>query len=241
MDQRDQYRVDIGGSSVLQVGLVAAGGVSIVGRIADISVRGVSLVLSAHRGPQEGGRALEMGEEVQLRFPSTLLNKPLTASARVKDRTEEGDSLRYGFEFTDPAQFEYRLWPAFRELFNRRRAVRVVPHDELPVEVMPGAARAVFGLLDISTLGLAVRVPIEAEPALRATDRIRLSFPLPGWQPPVDVEGIVRSRVLLPGADVRYGAEFDLQRASNPEGIRSAIGEYVMQRRRATTLHAKAA
>ncbi len=241
MDQRDQYRVDIGGSSVLQVGLVAAGGVSIVGRIADISVRGVSLVLSAHRGPQEGGRALRMGEEVQLRFPSTLLNKPLTASARVKDRTEEGDSLRYGFEFTDPAQFEYRLWPALRRLFNRRQAFRVAPHHELPVEITPGAARAVFPLLDISTRGLAVRVPIEAEPALRATDRIRLSFGLPGRQPTVDVDGIVRSRVLLPGADVRYGAEFDLQRTSNPDAVQSAIGEYVMQRRQADPPCARAA
>ena len=161
LERRRYYRADIGPDDALHHGVLSSAGSSLSGRIIDFSIDGVGLRVPLRRGSWDANPLPAPDDTIELEFPSTQLNKPISASGLVRHRVVEDRTCRYGFQFTDRAQFEHRLWPVFRQLFNRRGAFRVVPDHELPVEVPLPHLRADVTLIDISTTGVAVSVPTE--------------------------------------------------------------------------------
>jgi c-di-GMP-binding flagellar brake protein YcgR len=182
-----------------------------------------------------------VGQEVELTLTFARPKKALLLSARVARRIDEGESRRYGFQFTDRQQLEQQLRPTLYRLFNRRASYRVRPAPDHPVEVtlecFPGGTPVQAQLIDISTGGMALRVPLEAESALADSDRVRVSASLPDCPQRLDLSAIICSRSLA-GAEIRYGVKFDLQRTDSSQCQQDAILNFVMARQRAE-LHAK--
>ncbi len=203
--------------------MLSSAGSSLSGRIIDFSIDGVGLRVPLRHGSCDANPLPASDDTIELEFPSTQLNKPISASGLVRHRVVEDRTCRYGIQFTDRAQFEHRLWPVFRQLFNRRGAFRVVPDHELPVEVPLPHLRADVTLIDISTTGVAVSVPTELELALKGIDEIPICIALPDSIHRVCVHGIIRTRRLASGARVRYGIEFDRRRLQDSGQEREAI------------------
>ncbi|MHC4415144.1 MAG: PilZ domain-containing protein [Planctomycetota bacterium] len=239
MERREQCRVPIGPDSALRVSFLAAGGSLLAGRLVDLSFGGAQVRFFAGDFPRHS-LAPAVGETVELGFPSALLNRPLVASARVTYRTDEDRFCRCGFRFTDPGQFERRLWPMFRRLFNRRRAVRIALDPGWPAWITRDAVRVEAPLVDISTAGVAVSVPPDVEAALASADRIRLCIPLSESGRRLELDGRVRSRRLA-GGQIHYGIEFDRNERGASDLEPDAIAAFVTTRQQALPPQAKAA
>ena len=231
MEQRKQYRVRVQEGRILQIALLPAKGTSpCAGTIIDVSADGAAV-----RFPLADCPALALGATVELSVTSDQLKTPLLAHARVRHRIEEKDFRQYGFQFTDREQFERRLSPILNALFNRRRAYRVEPDSEAPVEVAveahEGGTSVPGRLVNISAGGLQVRLPVDSDAALVDSDIVKLSFSLPQCPRPFALVGSVRSR-FLDGMWVRYGIAFDQGRSGTFERQADGISDYVMRRQR---------
>ncbi len=200
------------------------------GRLLDISGYGAGARFLAAECP-----TLAIGQVVKLIFTSERLKNPVTATARVQNRTEEEDSRRYGFRFLEGEKLDAQLPPALRKLFNRRQAVRVAPDPDLPVPVTMEAEehgpRVEGRLADLSSLGAGASLDSEAESGLAETSRVGISLVLPSILP-THLIGDIRHRRLI-GAEIRYGVEFDPERSENFARQQDLITRYVMERQRA--------
>ena len=243
-DRREQCRVDVGEGKELEVSVRASGRPSFSGQAVDLSVDGAGLRVLSLGFPPSAGPVLGVGEETELTLTFAALKKELVVSARVTNRTDEEESRRYGFQFTNRQQLEEQLWPALYRFFNRRAAYRVEPAPDCPVEVTlertSGGMRVQAPLLDISAGGMGLRVPAEAESAFAESDRIRVSTSLPGCREPLNLTAIIRNRRLA-GAEVHYGLEFDWPGTENRQRQQDAIIAFVMKRQRADLAQKSAA
>ena len=235
-DRREQYRVDVGEGKELEVSVRASGRPSFSGHALDLNVDGAGLRVLSLRFPQPAGPVLGVGEETELTLSFAALKRELVVSARVTHRTDEEESRRYGFQFTDRQQLEEQAWPALYRFFNRRATYRVEPASDCPVEVTlertSGGMSVQVPLLDISAAGMGLRVPAEAESAFAESDRIRVSTSLPGCRDALNLTAIIRSRRLA-GAEVHYGLEFDWPGTENRQRQEDAVIDFVMKRQRA--------
>jgi hypothetical protein len=202
----------------------------------DLSISGVGTRLVMSLGfAAMSCPALAVGQEVTLYLGLSEAERPLELPARVMNRTDEGELRRYGFQFTDREHLERQLPPALHRLFNRRYAYRVEPDPDSPIEVMlictapPLQVRA--RLVDISPDGMAFAVPLAAESALAAVDRLVACINLPGGRQPPRLGILIRNRSVL-GNEVRYGVEFDLERTQDAQRQQAAVTRYVMDRQR---------
>lgn len=236
MERRRQYRVDSGEVEGLQTSLRTSTGSVFSGQPLDLSVDGMAIRFLSLGFALPGASPLLVGDEVELRLALPQLEKPLAAPARVIHRADQEDSRRYGFRFTDRQQLESQLSPALYRFLNRRAAYRVKPAPDSPIEVTltgtPGGSRARARLLDISAGGMGLRVPLQAESALSATDRIKVSLSLPNCIARLNLGINIRNRRLV-GAEVYYGAEFDLGRTPEAQRQLDAVIAFVMERQRA--------
>ena len=214
-------------SNALLVSLLLADEPDVSGLLLDLSADEASVRFSLTRCPD-----LAIRQEVELRFTSDRLDRPLLARARVTRRTEEPDSRSYGFRFTDYSDFQH-LSPDIRRLLNRRGSNRVQPNPELPVKVTLGAGRDgqryPVRLVDISATGARFRVSGEVESALLETRRIAISMSFPDCGHPVELYGIICHRGVA-GTEIDYGIAFESESASGPRH-QDAITAYVTKRR----------
>lgn len=236
MERRSQYRVTSEEVSSLHATIRTPGGVYSLGEPVDLSISGVGTQLLMSLGfAATSCPTLVVGEEVTLYLGLSEAERPLELSARVMNRTDEGELRRYGFEFTDREQLECQLSPVLHRLFNRRHAYRIEPDPDSPIEVMLICASPTLQvrarLVDISTNGMAFDVPLDAESALAAVDRLVACVGLPGGGQPPRLGILTRNRSLL-GNQVRHGVEFDLKRTQDAQRQQDAVARYVMDRQR---------
>ncbi|MHC4415811.1 MAG: PilZ domain-containing protein [Planctomycetota bacterium] len=228
--RRAQYRVELDEAAGLRVTIPNPKGRPFVGRLLDVSADGAGARFQAPEFPE-----LAVGQEVNLIMTSDRLKSSLKVAARVQHRAEEEGFRRYGFRFLRREQLEAQLSPALRQLFNRRKAVRVSPDTRSSVptalEAAPGGPSAKARLEDLSALGAGVSLEAEAEAVFATTTRVGISLSLPGCRDPVDLVGHIRYRRLV-GARIHYGIEFDAALSRHFEQQQEAITEYVMQRQR---------
>ena len=190
----------------------------------DLSRGGVALRL-----PQSVCAAIPEGQRVEIEFRPTAQGEPFMVPAEARHWREEDGGCRYGFKFLDPQKALERLDRAFWRLFNRRRAMRVAPAPETPVEVrLEWQDTSASGrLVDISTEGVTVELP--AEKAGEESNRARVSLVLPESKEAMVVDGLIRYR-MRKDDKIRCGVEFIIKRDDFPDSQMSILSEYVKRR-----------
>ena len=226
--RRAQYRVSIGDVADLHVALLRPDGSLVTGRLLDVSAAGAGVSFLGPKFP-----SLAVGQEADLVFSSEKLAAPLTVSAVVQHRTEEQSARRYGFRFLEAQALDAILPPVMRELFNRRRTVRVVPDPRRPVAVElrtePEAAPWEVELINISETGVAISLPADLDAKLADTTAVLVTLYLPGHRRPVSLMGDIRYRRLVLDR-IHYGVNFDPEASRDFARKQAMITKYVLKR-----------
>lgn len=219
------------------------------GRMLDVVRNGLGAVF-----PRKSAPNLRVGQNVNARINIASSSGSFGVELITRNRAEESRAVRYGFQFADPGAFFGRLDKSLWHLFNQRRALRVEPDPESPIEVglkyEIGATGAhadvqatvmvevesesgsvVARMLDLSVLGIGVLV--EQQTTLPEEDKLSISPVLPEQPSPLQLEGVVRNK-RPEGESLRYGIEF-VGRESDRRfrAQQKAISSYVMRRQRA--------
>ncbi|MHC4416380.1 MAG: PilZ domain-containing protein [Planctomycetota bacterium] len=236
--RRAEYRVAVDEATNLQVSVSTPGSSPSEGRFIDLSASGAGVRFVAPNRPE-----LAVGQVVDLVFTSEKLRTPLTVAARVQHRAEEEEgSRRYGFRFLQPQQLDAHLPPAFREVFNRRKAIRVSPDPYEPVEVglVPEGSEfpVAVQLQNISAFGLGVSLEADLEPTFAKTTRVGISMRLPDAREPVNLIGDIRYRRLV-GARIHYGIDYDGESTEDFARQQEILGKYVVKREHQSRRKAK--
>lgn len=185
--------------------------------------------------PPEEAPLLAVGQEVELRFLGGRLDGPVPIRAWViyrGDRTSARE-LHFRLDRSHGSALQARL--------NRRRAFRVTPEPNAPIQVRlrgpEGDRRATAVLHDISESGLSALVGPDDEGRMMDLTQVRVQFALPGEHlgrnekiPALDVVGAIRYR-RLEGPAIYYGIEFDAEASADFTAQRRLIQDYVEIRR----------
>jgi hypothetical protein len=239
MGQRNQFRFDSFQINPVGLRLSAPGRAPLLGEPMVILPEGVRARFSGH---QDLGIAL--GEKVDLQFASRGWRASIEVVGQLHTRHEQDSIRELGFTFVNRKQVEEDLLPRLRSLLNRRGATRASPDPKQPIEIRLGEAvsgRTVAGLLvDLSSTGLLVQLPLGSEAGFVNAKDCRASFRLPGDEGPgLSLIACIRERRLCSSA-LRLGLEFDIARTSNFPSQRDKILEYVMSRQPRTTHRVRA-
>ncbi|MEZ4237806.1 MAG: PilZ domain-containing protein [Myxococcota bacterium] len=177
-----------------------------------------------------------VGGEVTLWLCDGQTGVELPIAAQLVSRREEGDARILGVDFTDLRSVGGLLHPVLGRVMNRRTAFRVTPQaDRPPIGVTLAAAPELdlpleMGVLvDISTGGMAVDVPLAFEAGLGGYDRLETLFRLPGLDGSLSVSGRIVHRTLR-GDRVRYGVQFTMAESPTFQDTHDAILNYVIRR-----------
>ena len=229
IERRAQYRVQIDPSEDLRVTIPNPAGDVFQGRLIDLSGSGAGASFPLSNCP-----ILAIGERAELVFTTQRLKAPLVMAARVQNRMEHQDSCRYGFVFLEGQLREVNLSSDLRELFNRRKTVRVRPDPQSPInvvlEALQGGQQVEGRLEDISASGARVGLQEQIDSRLRTISTVRISFSLPE-SGAVSMTGHIRHRQIVRGS-VSYGIEFDPELTDNFGRQQEAVVQFVMQRQR---------
>lgn len=221
---RQVYRIDLTNSYYLRGVLRAKGSDEVEGKLVDISSRGAALVFHSSVDPR-----LVVGDEVELAFcvPGSSAELRTTANVRVVAKPE--DFVRYGFEFGDFKNFDGKIPPILRAVFNRRRAPRVTPEATVVVGIATVNTSIEGKLVDLSVCGLSVEIPFHAAGGFDCGTGVELSFTFPARQQAVRIAGTVRDRRLV-GPTIHLGIEYDAQTTVNLADNMGLIEDYVASR-----------
>jgi c-di-GMP-binding flagellar brake protein YcgR len=236
MERRAYYRVTSEEITGVQARVRTSKGAIIAGEPTNVSVDGAALRFPVPVPDRTGGPVFEVGEEVELQFSLPTRDAPVLLKATVIHRTEEEGARQYGFQFAGRTDLESQLAPALYWLFNRRTGHRVKPALDSPIgvtlHVAASGSTMDAQLLDISTGGMGLGVPLAAESALAVADRVRVFLSLPAHEPRLDLVVKIRNRCLM-GPEVRYGVEYDLEQTRDAQRQLGVITAFVMEGRRA--------
>ena len=228
-ERRAQYRVQVDPSEDLRVTIPNPEGDAFLGRLIDLSGSGAGASFPLSNCP-----VLAIGETAELVFTTQRLKTPLVIAARVQNRIEQHDSCRYGFLFLEGQLRDVDLSSDLRALFNRRKAVRVRPDPQSPINVelqaLQGGLRVEGRLEDISASGVRIRLERQADSTLTAISTVTTSFSLPDCGV-VSLTGHIRNRQLVEGS-LSYGIEFDPELTDNFVSQQEIVVRFVMQRQR---------
>jgi c-di-GMP-binding flagellar brake protein YcgR len=194
----------------------------------DVSASGAGIRFVGPRFPN-----LAVGQEVDLVFTSRTLTAPMTVAAKVQHRAEEQGARRFGFHFLETQALDTELPPVMRELFNRRRTVRVVPDPRRPVLVElrtdADALPLEVGLINISETGVAVCLDVGQDSRFAETTSVLVTLYLPDSRRPVSLIGDIRYRRML-GDQLHYGINFNPEESRDFSRKQAALTKYVLKR-----------
>jgi len=174
---------------------------------------------------------LPLGVVVPLDFATPGLKKPVRLSAMVVGRTEVASGRRYSFQFKlKEGQDASDLF----RLFNRRASYRALAHKPIVVNILPidEAARKeatpiAADLHDLSASGISIIVTPEQDMKV-AADSVLLSFELPTSESPLQMQALIRYRVLMHSKAVRYGCSFN-PNSPGYVSMESRVVKYLMK------------
>jgi hypothetical protein len=160
----------------------------------------------------------------------------LPIAARLVSRREEGEERILGVDFVDLRSVGGLLHPVLGRVMNRRSAFRVTPSGDRPPILVTLASPPELDLplemgvlIDISTGGLAVDVPLAYEAGLGGFDRLECLFRLPGIDTSLSASARIVHRTLR-GQQVRYGVQFSAADSPTFEATHDRILDYVIRR-----------
>jgi c-di-GMP-binding flagellar brake protein YcgR len=226
--RRAQYRVSVDEIADLRVAVLGPDGSPCPGRVIDVSASGAGI---RFLGP--GFPNLCVGQEVDLVFTSEKLTPPMTVAAKVQHRTEEQGARRFGFRFLEAQALDTQLPPVMRELFNRRRSVRVAPDPCRPVMVElrtePEAPPLEVGMINVSETGIAISLEVGQDSRFADTTVLLVTLYLPDSRRPVSLMGNIRYRRLV-AEQLHYGIDFDPEASRDFARKQASITKYVLKR-----------
>jgi len=157
---------------------------------------------------------------------------PLVLPVKVGIRLDLDDYIEYRFRLREPLVDLEELPPGVLKLLNTRGAVRILPANAAPVLVDIQAPDHGFMVADaavenISTTGLAVRVPQPAELVATWGTRLKVHLTLPGHIVPIEYRARVANIVDCIGG-TRLGLAFELEDAGfkqKQEHLKDYVGE----------------
>ena len=196
-DQRDRDPVTPEDEPSVEVQVRVADGTAYSGEVANASLDGLALIFDV-RFSGNNIPSLTIGEMVDLVFANATHAPPLTTQARVVHRSSGDGSQSYGLRFTDDPELSGHLPSWLLAPFTRRVAYRAsASHHAVRAVVLrglPSGSRVQATLYDISSRGAGVRFRGDADSAFTASERIELSFTLPGLDAAIVIEGVIRHR-----------------------------------------------
>lgn len=226
--RRSQYRVELTDSIDLRMTVANADGLPFGGKLTDVSASGAGAMFDGANFPN-----LAVGQNVDLTFTSRDLPAPVTIAAQVQHRAESDDARRYGFRFLQPHQLDATLSGEMRQIFNRRKTLRVNMDMFDPMTAMLSAETQDLGvearLHDLSTHGARISIEPEFERSFADTTSLTILIPLDN-RGEINLIGDIRYRRLV-GNRIHYGIEFDPQLSKNFKRQQGMIARHVVKRR----------
>lgn len=180
----------------------------------------------------------EIGARVTLWLVEEESGIELPLESRVQSHKSDDRGQVVDLAFLDLRTVGGLLQPLVARRFNRRSAFRVKPgRYEGPFAVTLVAPPDVEAplttgtLVDVSTHGLAVDMPVAFEQAMTGRDRVEVLFRLPTSQGSLVANGRIAHRTVR-GDVVRYGLQFLNVEAPEFQRTHDTILAYVIRRQR---------
>jgi c-di-GMP-binding flagellar brake protein YcgR len=234
MERRRQYRVSAegGGHEIFLSGM--AGEWKVPAELVNLTAGGAQLKVSVeHDFPAAVARSLT----VWLCDRGSGIELPI--EAKLVHRREEGENRVLGVSFLDLRTLGGLLHPMLGKIFNRRAALRVTPsrlQGRIGVTVVAPPSTNLpieeAQLVDISTGGLAMDVPLSFEEGLAGQETVDVLFRLPAAGPALGAAARIVHRTLRNEGVVRYGVQFLHTEEETFKPTRDAILGYVIRRQR---------
>jgi len=225
-DRRKTYRVALRPCEHLLITVHREHGLPLLGDVVALATQGAGARFSLRPPP------LTLGESLRISLSTRGGPRPIELLATVASRSDEPDARHYELEFLDSLELRQGLVRRLFRLFNRRGQLRV-RMDDAPAAVRSGGAQQAgpfrAQLRDLSSRGLALVVPAEAEEHLRHATHLEVRFRLPGDDAPLQVAGIVRSRQAVP-AGLVLGLLLDADGTRRFPAIEERIRCFLRQR-----------
>jgi len=193
-----------------------------------LTIHGASVTM-----PRESALQLGIGGSVELLITDIPTGTSVVIPAVTERRGDEDSARTYRVRFTDANAVAGLLHPELVRLFDRREAFRARPDRKKPIQVTieppPGCGAPVLmtDLVDLSTTGVALDVPVDFESEMILFDFLKLSFDLGEGQ--VSFVGFIRHRSWKEVDCVRYGIEFS-ERTEDLAGKRERVSTWVLRR-----------
>lgn len=163
----------------------------------------------------------------------------LPIEARLVHRGEQGAIRVLGLEFVDLRTVGSLLHPVIGKMFNRRGAFRVVSskaEGPLPITLLAppdlNVPLQVGAMVDVSTGGMAVDVPLAFEDSLSGRETVECLFRLPAQPQSSAASGRILHRTLRADNTVRYGIQFQNTDDTAFRRTHDALLGYVIRRQR---------
>jgi c-di-GMP-binding flagellar brake protein YcgR len=234
MERRRHHRVRMDDSTTADIVLTGASSSwRVDAELVDLSAGGASVRVHSDHMLQ-----LTVGGTLTVWVADAASGIELPIGAKMVHRREDANGRVLGLQFTDLRTVGALLQPLFGQKFNRRGAFRVVPgRHEGPVNVTlyaPPELRqppSACALVDLSTGGMAVDVPVAFETGLQGHEQLQLVFRLPTGSASLIADGRVVHRTLR-GELVRFGIQFQHTDEADFRPVHDAILAYVIKRQR---------
>lgn len=197
------YRGQVDGALVVQVESSIREPVQ--GRLVDLSIQGVSVVLMLHAFP-----AMTEGEIVGVRIEHVRDEWGIATPGLVRVIGFEGGRwVRVGLEFVNPGNLFAQLENDRGEYFNRRREGRVSVDGEVEATIKQKGTKVRAKINDLSVCGIGGWVDHVGGATLRTHEPVQLTLRLPDELGTVEgaAELVYKARN---GAQDRVGVSFDL-------------------------------
>jgi len=206
--------------------LLLPGQKKVTGELAGVDMSHAAMSFPVRECPN-----LERDERIRLSLTLVESRKTLDMDALVKGSRSSKDRVLYQFKLIDTDRLLREQDPVLTGLFNRRGAFRVKPdpQDPISVDLIRNIHSGKGSMIDISTLGVALRVLPSSAPWHRYADQVSISFTLPGSGDTFRLDGrIARVSPLEKGTVL--GVEFDRDKTKRIRPQEQSISRYVLQR-----------
>lgn len=213
-------------SSLFAVSLVLLDRERVPGLLVDLNAEGAAVSFPGDDCPD-----FEQNERVRLALTVLETKREMPLDAHVARISKAGDHSLCLFSFIDTSSAFEELDPALLSYLNRRDAFRVSPDplDRVEVDVQWDDGSARGWMLDISLRGMWLVIEGDTPPAFEPSDRLTLSFRLPGHESPLAIAGEAVRHNAVRG-NVAYGIEFFWERTEDFGRQERAVSQYAMRR-----------
>ncbi len=202
------YRPDGDESSTLVATIYAPGTSPGAGRVSEVYLDGLKVLLPATDAP-----GLNLGADVRLALAEPGAEENVNLGARLVERRDVGDSREFVFTFRSAEEIRRKLPLGLYSLLNRRRDVRLRLRQPVPVELARKSAAepaqwlsAELVSMSASGVGLSTAAAHEAELTNAECYQVRLFAP--HEQQPVHFTVAPRNARLSADGRAHYGCEF---------------------------------